>query len=250
MVGAARRWAVVAATLVSMLAAVASPAPAQAGPTLLASRAVGYDVSWPNCGTRLPDVRFGVIGVTGGLPFSTNPCLAAEFTAARRTLSAQLYMNIAAPGGPTAGRGRSGPAGTCSTRQVLCRAYNYGYNAARAAYVYAAHSLGSRATRTAWWLDVELGMRWSASTSVNARSVAGALAYLRSRHLAVGVYSTTYQWQTLVGTYRPGVPVWYATVNRAAAAARRHCTSGSAFTGGAVRMVQYAPGGLDTDVVC
>ena len=33
-----------------------------------ASRAVGYDVSYPQCGTALPDAQaFAVVGVNGGL---------------------------------------------------------------------------------------------------------------------------------------------------------------------------------------
>ena len=215
-----------------------------------AARSVGYDVSWPNCGMPEPTQRFAVVGVTGGLPFTANPCLAAEFGAARRTGVAQLYMNIAATGRTTARLGRTGPAGSCAPSASMCTAYNYGYAAARAAYSLARSRLGASAVRTTWWLDVEFGANWSSSPPVNARAVAGALAFLRGRGLPVGIYSTAYQWSHIAGRFRPGVPTWYATVTRSAAAARHACTASRGFTGGIVRMVQFAPGGLDADTVC
>lgn len=248
--GRAAAWvtAVLAACLLASLFATASPA--QASGMYLASRSMGYDVSWPNCGMAAPVRQFAIVGVTGGHPFSTNPCLAGEFAAASRGRSAQLYMNITAPNGATAGMGRSGPAGTCSPVAALCRAYNYGYSAARAAYLYAVRRLGSVAKHTGWWLDVEFSARWSRSPAVNARSIAGALAFLRAHGLPAGVYSTSYQWQRIAGSYHPHVPVWYATAYRTATRARVHCASASGFTGGPVRMVQYTPAGLDADTTC
>lgn len=233
----------------TLIGTVTAPA-ARAARSFPGARSVGYDVSWPNCGSPQPVQRFAVVGVTGGLPFTANPCLVAEFRAAQRTGVAQLYMNIAATGRTTAGMGRTGPAGACARSAPLCTAYNCGYAAARAAYSLARSRLGASAVRTTWWLDVEFGPNWSASPSVNARAVAGALAFLRGRGLPVGIYSTAYQWSRIVGRFRPGVPTWYATVTRSAAAARYACTASRSFTGGIVRMVQFAPGGLDADTVC
>ena len=242
------RAVVLAACAIASLS-VAAPS-AQASGMYLASRSMGYDVSWPNCGVSAPARQFAIVGVTGGHPFSTNPCLAVEFAAARRGRSAQLYMNITAPNGNTVGMGRSGPAGTCSPVAVLCRAYNYGFNAARAAFLYAVRRLGPVAEHTGWWLDVEFTVRWSRSTSVNARSIAGALAFLRTRGLGAGIYSTSYQWRHIAGAYHPHVPVWYATAYQTASGARVHCAPSSGFTGGPVRMVQYTPAGLDADTIC
>jgi hypothetical protein len=249
-VGRAAMWRVIvlAACALASLSVVA--APAQASGIYLASRSMGYDVSWPNCGVSAPSRQFAIVGVTDGHPFSTNPCLAGEFAAARHGRSAQLYMNITAPSGDTAGMGRTGPAGTCSTVEVLCRAYDYGFNAARAAFVYAVRRVGSAAEHTGWWLDVEFNAGWSKSASVNARSIAGALAFLRAHGLATGIYSTSYQWRHIAGSYHPGVPVWYATASGSASGARVHCAASSGFTGGPVRMVQYTPAGLDADTIC
>jgi hypothetical protein len=216
----------------------------------LASRSIGYDVSWPNCEIPGPTRQFAVVGVTGGRPFTRNVCLRTEYAAARRTAPPQLYMNIAAPAPVGRATERTGPAGTCPSSRPLCRAYNYGYDAAEAAYAYALRTLGPTAVLTTWWLDVEFGGRWWASTSVNDHAIEGALAYLRGHHRTAGVYSTAYQWRVIAGHYRPGVPVWYATISRSAGAAWKRCSVASSFTGGPIRLVQYATGGLDADTAC
>ncbi len=227
--------------------------PGGVGPADASIIIAGYDVSWPNCATSLPSPpsRFVIVGTDGGGAFTTNPCLRREWSWALRTPSPALYLNVGAPLGTTAWRGRTGPAGTCSATATLCRAYNYGYNAARAAYVYAARQLGgSLAVRRTWWLDVELGSHWSRSTSINARAIAGALSFLRSKGLPAGIYSTTYQFHHIAGTsYRPGVAVWYATQATSYGSAAVQCRS-SSFTGGRVKLVQYTPGGLDHDLGC
>ncbi len=222
----------------------------QAAPTQ-ASIIAGFDVSFPNCTAVYPTSRsFAIVGVNHGHPFSTNPCLQREWSAAQRTGRAELYMNIVAPNGSTVAMGASGPAGSCSLVATLCRAYNYGFNAAKKSVTLAIEELGAPNAGTMWWLDVEFSYRWSTSRSVNARSVAGAIAYFRSRGRAVGVYSTSYQWRSIVGSYHPGIPIWYATSNPTATGARLHCTASNSFTGGAVRMVQYAGGGIDADARC
>ena len=212
---------------------------------------LGFDVSWPNCAQRLPGGRdFAVVGVTGGRAFTTNPCLASQFPVAKRTGLAELYMNIGILAGASAGMGRTGPRGICSTTQLWCRSYNYGYNAARAAWSYAVSRLGSGAYAPRWWLDVELNGNWSTrSTSVNAAAIAGALRFLSGK-VRVGVYSTSYQWRTIAGSYRPRVAVWYATVHTTASLALHHCAASYGFTGGPVKIVQYTWGSVDADVLC
>src|SRR4051794_7020392 len=61
---------------------------------------VGYDVSYPQCGNALPDnPLFGIVGVSDGLAYGRNPCLAAEYTWASKAPQAPgFYMNTGNPG--------------------------------------------------------------------------------------------------------------------------------------------------------
>src|SRR5690349_7115525 len=62
------------------------------------SALTGYDVSYPQCGRSMPaGATFGIVGVTNGLPFSANPCLATEWSWAAARGAPQLYMNTANP---------------------------------------------------------------------------------------------------------------------------------------------------------
>ena len=42
------------------------------------SGTTGVDIGWPNCNTSIPQVTFGIVGVTDGQGFSTSPCIAKE----------------------------------------------------------------------------------------------------------------------------------------------------------------------------
>ena len=64
----------------------------------------------------------------------------------------------------------------------------------------------------------------------------------------VGVYSTAHQWARITGSARwAAAPVWYAGVGSPTDALTRCAQS---FTGGRVRMAQYAAGGFDADHRC
>ncbi|HET9091021.1 MAG TPA: hypothetical protein VFN50_01340 [Acidimicrobiales bacterium] len=197
---------------------------------------VGFDVNWPQCAPRgslrvgsLPTLSgrsVAVVGVDGWAIGSYNSCLRAEVAwAARASAHYQLYMFINSPASATDG-GQSGPDGLCSAKtgsaRQHCIAYNYGYNAATRAVAYAA-SRGAHAQM--WWLDVEnascargewsrpgSGEWWSCDHWLNAVTINGAMAGLRSRHLTGGVYGTSLQWGAITGHYilSGHVPLWIA----------------------------------------
>lgn len=100
-----RLSALMAVATVLALSTVISSAHAEAPQA--ADSAVGIDVSWPQCGSALPDgMPFAVVGVTGGTAASSNPCLAEQLSWAFATTTGanphqsrvQLYVNTANPG--------------------------------------------------------------------------------------------------------------------------------------------------------
>jgi len=66
---------------------------------------VGYDVSYPQCGRKLPtDHYFGIVGVNGGNASTPNGCLADQLVWASKAKTGsnqskkQVYVNTANPG--------------------------------------------------------------------------------------------------------------------------------------------------------
>jgi hypothetical protein len=210
-----------------------------------ATASVGYDVSWPQCGQSLPGShQVGVVGVTDGHAFSTNPCLGAEVTWAGPDHN--LYMNVNSPNGSSNSEGASSPRGSCASADATCWSYNYGYNAALAA-VTAAEVQGAIAQQ--WWLDVETGNYWSGDQAANAQVIQGAADALHGLGLSVGVYSTPYQWGEITGGASLGLPDWVAT-GMAMSDPGSWCNSSHSFGGGGVWMVQYGLNGFDGDYAC
>jgi hypothetical protein len=233
-----------AALLGALAVATALVAPANAA-GIAPKGSVGIDVSYPQCGSVGPSMTgaFGVVGVTGGSAWSSNPCLAAE--AARFPTALHLYVNT---GWNTASPHATGTTPrVCAKTDALCRAYDYGYGAGRSALAVAAKA-GVHATT--WWLDVENGNTWSTVPAQNRASLQGEYDALRKGGVAlVGAYSTTAQWNEITGTWQNGWPNWGATVLTSASAAAAYCT-GHRFTGGQTWMIQFRGATYDEDVAC
>ena len=204
--------------------------------------AVGSDISWPQCGRANPadPYSFAIIGVTGGHPFSTNDCFASEFAWAQSTGTPEMYINL------DYGLRTEGPL-QCSVGDTGCQAYNYGYDSAQWAYLYAAVSTnGASNALGVWWLDVEIGNYWSEDTEQNSYVVQGALDYLqRSQGKTVGAYSTSWMWAKLVGGYEPpNTPNWVAGASGLDDTGK--CAA-SLWPGGQVWVIQYLNYDLDLD---
>ena len=260
-----RAAAMLFATSIAVLGIFEQAAPAAArASSRTASTAPAYDVSYPQCGSSLPGGgSTGIVGVTDGLPWSTNPCLASEYRwAAARPQPAQVYMNAANP--ETASsywstRAGTGPA-TCasltSPSDLGC-AYNYGWNSAADALGRARAAVGTVTAAThAWWLDVETGNSWNGSTAANSQDLQGSVDYLRGAGVpGVGFYSTSYQWGVITGGWQApggtsGAPSDWVAGARGATQATSWCSPSYAFSGGAVRLVQYPSGAFDGDHIC
>jgi hypothetical protein len=237
-----------------------------------AGSTVGYDISYPQCNSSFPSApAFGIVGVTGGKPFSANPCLGTgdgPSQLAWAGMNAQLYANTANPGPALSTHWPNGqtspqPCNTASnpgSDTAEC-AYDYGWNAAADSYqdaVNAYNSLGwasPGSTRTpvanAWWLDVESANSWTANTTFNVDELQGEVDYLRSAGAAsVGFYATPSDWQTITGStssfaaYRSWIP-GASSLSQAQA----NCAGGG-ITGGGVALTQYPSNGFDADYQC
>jgi hypothetical protein len=270
--GAGRRVVVVLVIVMASAGAATSTAWA-AGP----SATHGHDISHPNCDQDLPArSAFGIVGINHGSPFSTNPCLQAQYRwAAGRPSGAAVYVNTSNPA-PTSAfywpdSGRSDPARCSDSHSATdpgC-AYDYGWHAAAHALT-TGRQLGDGVVDRTWWLDVETTNTWNGDGISNTAVLQGMYDYLRGHGVArVGLYSTGYQWRTITGGYTASTaadyreawsprvtpdyplhkaPLWVATGMNSSAAAAKCSTS---FTGGPTEMVQFiGKDGFDTNARC
>lgn len=190
---------VIALALVGLTAIAASAA----GPYV--SGTAGYDVSYPNCSATPPSgSAFGIVGVNGGRPFTTNSCFGAEYTTAASTGSASVYINTG-----YSGAYRKNITSRCAS---LVSTSGLSGSAAQAWEIGCSEGdmshtdVGASKTPVVWWLDVETGNSWSSSNlALNQDTIQGAAAGLKADGAAyVGVYSTAASWKTITGgSYTP-----------------------------------------------
>ncbi|MDQ1446284.1 MAG: hypothetical protein QOI20_2748 [Acidimicrobiaceae bacterium] len=208
----------------------------------------GWDISWPQCGARLPGggYAFGIVGVTKGHQFSENPCLAAEYRwALRHGSMASLYMNVNWPSKDDEPRLDEQYGDVCKAHELPCQLYWWGRRGAAAAVAVAnAHHVSA----PMWWLDVETTNRWSPDPRLNLLIVKGAKEGLEAAKLRVGLYSSQYQWNVITAGYAPGLPTWVAGPKNAAEAPAA-CAPERSFGGGTPWLVQF-PNGLDGNILC
>ncbi|HEV7210459.1 MAG TPA: hypothetical protein VGN47_01955 [Blastococcus sp.] len=270
-----RLRSVVVVVLAVAAAVLAVPGAASATTTTT----LGFDVSYPQCGTALPRGQaFGIVGVNGGLSTKTNPCLSDQLTWAWKSSGvvaaqpkAQLYLNTANPGEvrtqittwPTSG---STPYGACDGSNSSACSWQYGYERAQNSVVSffkpaaQAARVDSQPAQYIWWLDVETSNTWQSGSSAalarNRATLEGMTAYLTAAPQSgkVGLYSTPQQWSQIVGSVPAssnlaGRNSWLAGAT-SVSGARAACTRPNLAPGGKVTLGQYVQGGLDHDRPC
>jgi hypothetical protein len=272
--------------VLTMLLSVATPAIALAakplpGPTQL----VGYDVSWPQCGKKLPSGQaFGIVGINGGNAANTNPCLAAQLSWASKSIGGtkqapiQLYVNTANPGEVISqittwpknnidktGTTAPNPYGDCTGTNDLPCSWQYGWNRAvedavdRFAPAAQTAKINQATGAYTWWLDVETMNTWQAGSvdalSRNAATLEGMTAYLKLSGANVGLYSTAVQWGEIVGTtVSPAsnlntLPNWRPS-GASLENAKANCTLSPLTSGGFISLTQYVQQNLDKNHSC
>lgn len=190
----------------------------------------GYDVSYPQCGysVPVPPIDFLIIGVNGGRALTQNPCFGSQLQWARRTAAPSVYLNSnAAPVTYT------NPA--CRDTDYWCASYYYGREAA--SYALSAANV-SGADMLSYWLDVETGNYWTGDTVANSRVIQGMIEVLQLAGKQVGIYSTSYQFGRIAGSYQPNLPVWAPIPGTTRETAGQVCRSAPSFGGGTMVMVQ------------
>lgn len=228
---------------------------------------MGYDVTFSTFAYPSESFGFAIIGVTGGKAFVDNKRFLSGVAWARfaSATAATLYMNLNAPYGSTVKGHISSPRvcpvkAATSTEPTACEGYNYGYQAAEHSYLYAkARGFES----SLWWLDIEEANSWSKDVTVNQATIQGAIDYLNTKNIRVGVYSMMRMWRDIAGKdFTPQqridakdvvIPVWLPVGVRSQIGAINTCNSGKSFIPGSpIWIVQYEASStaIDQNIAC
>ena len=235
------------------------------------SSTLGNDISYPQCGKLYPkNPQFGVVGINGGIATTTNPCLSSELSWANNSLGGvsqakiQVYVNTADPGGlntaswPSNNTDPSGyvttnPYGTCDGSNSLACSWQYGWNRivddvqSRLVPAAQAAKLSTSPSSYPWWLDVETANTWESGSTLalqeNAADLEGMVASLQFKGATVGLYSTSSQWNQIVGSLSStsslnGLNSWLPGAT-SSSGAKANCSLPSLTSGGKVTITQY-----------
>lgn len=192
---------------------------------------VGFDISYPQCRSPLPTGgSFGIVGVNGGAPRTSNKCLAEQAAWAKTLQGYAVYVNTS-----YSGKGDPVEYGRALIDDAIARKRD-----------------AVKGGTSMWWLDVEITNTWKGTQQENATVLAAMAQRLQELKVRVGIYSSPQQWQIIAGDYAPGLPVWNATGpgrKKSALAACSESFAGS--TTAIVQWVQKADGrSLDHNVIC
>jgi len=235
------------------------------------------------------NARFGIVGVNGGTAAKANPCLPAQLAWAAglpglaNQPGLQLYVNTANPGAVLTDfeivtwpseTSRENPYNAVPGESQSCTdaagagvndlACSWEYGHGRAAWAADLVEEAAAVARvqvdlaeTVVWLDVETGNTWQNGADGRARNAAaleGMTAYYQSEGAEVGLYSTAYQWEIIVGGNGrtgalAGLDSWLAGATSLDSAVS-FCARSPLTPGGTVTLTQYVARQLDHDYSC
>jgi hypothetical protein len=262
--GSVSGWlgALVVVLVAALLPAVAPAAVATTAQATATATMQGHDISWPQCpvavggfGNPMPptSTQFVVVGLTFGLPFTTNPCLADQL--AWTATNGKPAMPYTMSAFPTAQQlttyGSQGPWSPATRAGQLS---NVGY--AEAAYAEQTLASASWAATTVW-VDVERRDQqpWPTATTAQRREnryvIEGLLRGLRDAGRGYGLYANQSDWQTITGTWwLPGVPAWATSGTLDTPNEALDKCSHAAVSGGHVYLSQWWDSQRDYDLTC
>ncbi|MDB5169994.1 MAG: hypothetical protein JWN82_390 [Candidatus Saccharibacteria bacterium] len=230
-------------------------APAQAGDQ------IGYDVSFPQCDTKLSeDQPFGIVGLNGTLANNFNDCFEEQITWAKDSTgdtsqpAAATYVHIGNPGSKLASKWPqegSNRYGTCEGDDSLACDYEYGAMLAEQDIKVAAQQ---DADKLPVWLDVEPNYSWFFNDKPrNVAAMEGMTQAFEANGMPVGIYSSADIWQQVAGDIPAdselrGLPNWVLGAGDLEDA-RANCKT-AGFTGEVV-LAQIADNvQIDKDLIC
>ncbi len=253
-------------TLLLTLSMVSIMAPASAAPKQSAKTppSYGIDISYPQCGRRVPtDQAFGIVGVNGGNPGNQNTCLRDQLIWASKSSGAvsaqapvQVYINTSNPGDVQSqmklskwpkSSSSANPYGsencTIASESNQACSWQYGWDRGEYAvnYFNSQAPTGIEAKNIPWWLDIEEANSWQGEYQTNPdvenydnniAALEGWVAYLRGEGIGkVGIYSTNYMFNNIVGgrisdqSNLYKLPTWYALGPTTVSVATSACNS-------------------------
>jgi len=184
---------------------------AQASPYPAAS--TGVDISYPDClAPEPPPADFTIIGLNDGRPFTTNPCFAAEYAAARAAgHSPSVYLNSAYAS--SLFRHITGDCLASARDHETLRSLQLAYAVGCSEGETALAALAG-AEVAALWIDIEPDNTWSTRVLRNRATIRGLVDHLLTHGSTpiVGAYSADVYWRELMGGWSSfALPEWIAT---------------------------------------
>jgi hypothetical protein len=224
--------------------------------------AVGNDISWPQCpkgvgvpghrGFGLPmpraSAQFVVIGLTNGVGYAPNQCLARQVAWAKthHVYTAAYSITTYPSARQLATYGRKGPYKGISRAAKLG---NAGYAQAR---FNVASMRRAAVVSPKVWVDVEPSGKalWTKNIAANKAVIDGVLRGYRGAGFTVGIYSYKAGYSKILGSTRYGLPEWRTAGPRSKSAARGRCAGAHSLQGGPAVLAQWWTASVDHDMTC
>ena len=224
----------------------------------------GADISWPQCpkGMGIPEKRsqglpmpvdeaeFVIMGLTNGpgLHPQSLPRRPGRLGAGARADGGGVRRVASYPDDATLERYEWDGPYSGDTRMGRLR--NAGYQQAR----FNLDTMIAAGLQTpVVWIDVEPVplFEWSSDPAANAAVVEGAARGYTDAGYAIGIYSTPYLWETVVGDYElGGVPEWRAAGQTSREEALNRCGDDWSIQGGQAVLGQWVADSRDHNVTC